>query len=140
MNETVASLTPPQRRALLTVEHNPDARLDYVVDITGEVAGPAASRIQILVTLRYVPDKFVLTPGSFGQYLRMIETLRLGSLEALATTILDDLNNELVARWCSVSLASPAAIQPGVQSHSVTLEDRQPNWSNPGLLSRLRPY
>ena len=140
MNETVASLSPPQRRALLAVEPNPDGRLDYVVDIKGEVAGPAASKIQIMVTLRYIPDKFVLTPGSFGQYLRMIETLHLGSLEVLATTILNDLNNELVSRWLSVSLASPAAIHPGVQSHSVTLEDRQPNWNNQGLLSRLRPY
>ncbi|MCH8835488.1 MAG: hypothetical protein IH925_06035, partial [Proteobacteria bacterium] len=54
--------------------------------------------------------------------------------------ILDDINNEVVARWVQVALSVPNGALPGVGNHGVMLEDRQPKWDNAALLSRLRRY
>ena len=47
------------------------------------------------------------------------------SLEALATTILGDFNNQLVARWARVVATPPEEAYPGVGAHEVMVEDRQ---------------
>lgn len=129
-----------ERRSHLAGEPNPDPRLDYVVEIKAEVATAGGGRAQAAVVLRYVPDRQVIKPGSFGQYLRVLEGLGLATLEALAAVILDDLNNELVCRWVQVTLSTATTVHPGIQSHAVVIEDRQPSWDNPGLLSRLRRF
>jgi 7-cyano-7-deazaguanine reductase len=67
-----------------------------------------------------------------------LEGAGFASLEALATAVLDDINNEVVARWVQVVISAPAPDEPGVDGHSVMLEDRQPKWENDSLLSRLR--
>ena len=59
------------------------------------------------------------------------------SLEALATTILGDFNNQLVARWARVVATAPEGAYPGVGAHEVMVEDRQPGGDNEALLSRL---
>ena len=129
-----------ERRSYLAGESNPDPRLDYVVEIKAEVATPGGAHAQTTVILRYVPYRQVIKPASFGQYLRILEGLGLPTLEAVAAIILDDLNNELVGRWVQVTLSTAAAVHPGIHSHAVVLEDRQPTWDNPGLLSRLRRF
>jgi 7-cyano-7-deazaguanine reductase len=133
-------LPPPfERRAHLTGDPNPDTRLDYLVEIKGSIAVPGSPKVQATVVLRYVPDKLVIKPETFGQYLRMVEAFNLPTLEALASVILEDLNNELVARWLQVTVTSPS-VHAGVQSHAVMLEDRQPSWENVALMARIRRY
>lgn len=127
------------RRQLLTADRNPGARLDYVVALEGGIPGDAAVGPRT-VGLRYVPDKLVLQPAAFGRYLDALAAQTWGSLEDLAVTILDDVNNEVVPRWVQATVSLPDTRHAGVESHGVILEDRQPKWDNPALLSRLRRY
>ena len=127
------------RRQLLTADGNPGTRLDYVVALEGGIPGDAQGGPRT-VGLRYVPDKLVLQPAAFGRYLEALAAETWPSLEDLAVTILDDMNNEVVPRWVQVTVSLPDTRQPGVESHGVILEDRRPKWDNPALLSRLRRY
>jgi 7-cyano-7-deazaguanine reductase len=132
--------TPHERRSHISAEPNLDTHHDYIVAIKGEITLPALAKGPAALTLRYIPDRFVIVPTSLGNYLCELESLLFDTLEAIATTILDDINNEIVARWVQVSLASPDAPHSRIQSHIVVLEDRQPGWNNPELLLRLRPF
>ena len=125
------------RRAHLTVVDNPDNRLDYVVTLAGEMRSED-SLSGFEVELRYIPDRLILEPQSFAAYLSLVASLSLESLERIAATVLDDINNEVVARWVQIAVTR----QPtdGVATHSVFLEDRQPNWRNPDILARLRRH
>lgn len=114
------------RRDHLTTAPSPDARHDYLVELSGEpVAGTR-------LTVRYVPDRLILTPPGFIAYLPALAGLE-GGLEALALGALDDLNNELVPRWAEITAERTAPLP-----HRVVVEDRQPSWDNPALLARLR--
>ena len=77
------------------------------------------------------------TDAAFGRYLETLTSVEWGSLEELATAILGDFSNELVARWMRVVMTSPEGAYPGVGTHQVMIEDRQPGWDNPALLSRV---
>ena len=123
-----------QRREKLITGANPDQRMDYVSTLSGTLVW-GDGRAQ--VTVRYVPDKLVLVSDSLGPYLVGLEETPWESLEALATAIMDDIINELVARWIQIGIAAPTSNAPGVEGHSVMLEDRQPKWENGSLLSRL---
>lgn len=113
------------RRERLTTSSNPDTRHDYLVELRGEpVAG-------LHLTVRYVPDRLVTTPDAFAAYVASVPVD--GTLEGLALAVLDDVNNELVPRWAEVT-AERAAPVP----HRVLVEDRQPNWDNPHLFSRMK--
>jgi 7-cyano-7-deazaguanine reductase len=126
-----------ERRNLLKTERNPDSKLDYVISITGHMAthGEVDSSA---VYLRYVPDRVILNPATFGRYLDALGTLDWETLEEAAAAVLNDVNNELIARWVQVSISAPDQVHPGIDRHEVLLEDRQPNWDNTGLLSRLK--
>jgi 7-cyano-7-deazaguanine reductase len=126
-----------KRRTLLVCERNPDIKLDYVISITGHMAIPGEVDSSA-IHLRYVPDKAILNPASFGRYLDTLGTLAWETLEEVAAAILNDVNNELVPRWLQVSISAPDQVHPGIDRHEVLLEDRQPNWDNAGLLSRLK--
>ncbi len=128
-----------ERRGLLATRSNPDARLDYVSALEGHIE-PAARAQRTTVGVRYVPDKLIIDPVAFGRYLGALGALPWESLETVAVTILDDINNEIVARWVQVALSAPNGAHPGLDNHGVMLEDRQPKWDNPALLSRLRRY
>ena len=128
-----------ERRGLLATQSNPDASLDYVSALEGHIA-PAGRAQRTTVGVRYVPDKLIIDPAAFGRYLGALGTLPWESLEKVAVTILDDINNEVVARWVQVALSVPNGALPGVGNHGVMLEDRQPKWDNAALLSRLRRY
>jgi NADPH-dependent 7-cyano-7-deazaguanine reductase QueF len=82
------------------------------------------------LTVEYVPDRLVLAPRALAAYLPVLEAGGWPTLEALVTTVLDDINNQLVPRWVRVSGRREAG---GVR-HAVTVADRQPGWDNPGLL------
>lgn len=125
-----------QRRETLNTSPNPDTRMDYVSSLEGSLpwrgAGPAR------ISIRYVPDRLILVPDCLAPYLAALADGHWPTLESLATAILDDLGNEVVARWAQVVITAPPAAEAGVEAHSVMLEDRQPKWSNDALLSRLR--
>jgi 7-cyano-7-deazaguanine reductase len=114
------------RRSNIRTASNPESRLDYLVSLEGSVAN-------LKVRVRYVPDETILLPGSFTEYLDVFAD-GATHVEAVASTILHDLNNELVARWVQVSVSSAGEFTP---SHRATIEDRQPKWDNPGLLARI---
>lgn len=128
-----------RRRALLETQPNPDTGHDFVVTMRGTVSGLFAHG-RATVTLRYVPDRSLLSPSSLEGYLKTIGELDWSSFEGAATVIRDDLNNEIVPRWLQVSLQAPGDTHRIVRHHDILLEDRQPKWDNPSLLSRLKLY
>ncbi len=46
----------------------------------------------------------------------------------------------LLARWVQVILTTENSAGSVLGRQRVVLEDRQPKWDNPGLLSRLESY
>lgn len=127
------------RRGRLVTTANPGTKLDYVIRLEGAMGGKP-ERNGITVDLRYVPDRTIIEPESFGRYLDTLGEIRWESLEETAVAILDDFNNQVVARWIRVAVDAPGAVQDGAGSHGVMLEDRQPRWENETLLSHLRRY
>lgn len=127
------------RRKLLTTERNPDTKLDYVISISGEIKAHGDSGVSS-VHLRYVPDRVILETSAFAHYLDALSRLPWASLEEAAAAVLNDVNNELIARWVQVVIAAPPLLHIGIDRHEVLLEDRQPKWDNAGLLSRLRRH
>jgi len=115
------------RRSHLRTADNPEPRLDYVVSLEGPLG-------DLLIRIRYVPDRQVLVPPSLTEYFAALGEAPGTHLESVAAAILHDLNNELVARWVQVQVSSSEA---SPTRHHVTIEDRQPKWDNPGLLARL---
>ncbi|NQU59232.1 MAG: hypothetical protein HQ513_18530 [Rhodospirillales bacterium] len=128
-----------KRRSFLVAERNPDIKLDYVITISGHMATHSEIDSSV-VNLRYVPDKVILQPASFGRYLDALGTMDWAALEEAAAAVLNDVNNELITRWVQVGISAPDQIHPGIDRHEVLLEDRQPNWDNAGLLSRLKRH
>ena len=59
------------RRQLLSADGNPGGRLDYVVALEGALPGDGEIGPGT-VGLRYVPDKLVLQPASFGRYMEAL--------------------------------------------------------------------
>lgn len=115
------------RRGHLTTAANPNSRTDYIVALSGKIGA------LYTVDIRYIPDEAILIPDSLATYLGTLATVQWPHLEALAASIVSDVNNELVPRWVQITVSG---ISAGM-SHRVTLEDRQPRWDNPVLLSRI---
>ena len=125
-----------ERRRHLKTRANPESRIDYVSGLMGTLRAFGHDN-PTQVRIHYVPDRLIVEPAAFGRYLEMLGAAEWDSLEALATALLGDLSNELVARWIRVAATSPEGAHPGVARHEVTIEDRQPGWDNKDLLSRL---
>ena len=85
------------------------------------------------------PDRWLIKPAVFSAYLAQVPATEDRLLEETAHLILDDLNNQLVARWVQILLNVPS-LDGGVPAHRVLLEDRQPQWDNPSLLTRVQPF
>lgn len=115
-------MPPFLRRDALTTTANPDSRHDYLVELRSTLADDVVLRI------RYVPDRLVLTPDGLVIWLARLADGK-GPLEALALAALDDLNNELVPRWAEVAVERRSPL-----FQRVVVEDRQPDWDNPALL------
>jgi len=118
-----------ERRSLLASRDNPNKALDYIVTL--EALSPDKTT---RMSLRYIPDRLILQSDSFAPYIQALFNNGAQSIEDHAATLVEDINNELVTRWVQVV----AFEDKGQDSqHSVVLEDRQPQWNNPHLLSRL---
>jgi len=124
------------RRTLIQVTSNPNLNLDYVTGFEGRIGAPAYEN-PVEIVLRYVPDRLILEVVSFETYLKTIEQNSWDSLEEMAVTVLDDIRNELVARWVQVIVKTRPHAHAHLQRHTITLEDYQPNWDNEELLSHL---
>ena len=125
-----------ERRKLLKTGPNPDETLDYVSGLQGTLHVLGQGK-PAHIAIRYVPDRLILDPDSFGRYLAVLSSLDWEALEAVAAAVLGDLSNQLVARWVLVAATAPEGTYPGLGAHKVQVEDRQPGWDNPSLLSRL---
>lgn len=127
------------RRDLLVTQNNPARRMDYIITLNQQLKVDGFDN-RIRLVIRYVPDAHILDKAAIGPYIEMIENTPWANLESLARTLLDDFANELVARWVEVAVAenSPDP-ELGTFGYGITMEDRQPTWSNPELLNRLRP-
>lgn len=126
------------RRGHLATRANPSPGLDFVVTHGAKLRIEGLPG-QVALTLRYVPDRLVVAPEAFEAYLAALSGEHWCCLEEVAAAVLEDLNNQLVARWVHATLG----VQPGPgrfhEAHRVMLEDRQPGWDNPALLARLKP-
>lgn len=118
----------PRRRAQLSFRPNPARKIDSLNMIAGRM--PAT---QVRVILRYVPGKLFLEHRSFDRYLTELAPVAKQGIEELAYAILDDLNNEMVPRWIEIIVELD-------DGNKVLVEDRQPGWDNPALLSRLARF
>jgi 7-cyano-7-deazaguanine reductase len=121
-----------QRRAVLAPQNNPDRNIDFVSSLSGSMT---ALDGVVAVTLRYVPDAQTVTPADFAAYLKTLEGIDWPSHENLATTILQDVSNELVPRWVQVVTCRAGTEER--PEHKVLVEDRQPKWENAALLASL---
>ncbi len=123
---------PVTRRGILETRANPQTALDYLVAIDATAASPGRT-----IHLRYVPDKLLLRPDSFGTYLTMLTGSSDTPPEEHAITIIEDINNEVVPRWVQVQVRStPEDRRAAVNGYRVVVEDRQPNWDNPNIIPR----
>jgi len=120
------------RRSLLSSTPNPDRLLDYVCSLGSPVDTNIAD-YAIQFRVRYVPDRVILCRDSLNDYLSQTGCLSWLSLEEYAVTILNDINDELIARWIEVTLS----LEVEGHIHEVKLEERQPDWEDQGILARL---
>jgi hypothetical protein len=117
-----------QRRDLLETTPAPQPRHDAVVILE---EGCIGARLR----LRYVPDRDVLMPESLGHYVNALAQMTFSSLEEMAQTILEDINDQVIPSWLEITLRRST----GDTHHEVRIEDRQPSWKDRGLLDRLAP-
>lgn len=129
-------MTPNERRLLLSTAPNPDPKSDYLVTV--EASFLVRLQTEIDVVLRFVPDRDILASESLDTYLARLSEADFPGLEAIATTILADVNDRIVPKWVQVEVATVFDQAVGVHRHAVLAEDRQPRWDNPALLSRLK--
>jgi hypothetical protein len=108
------------RRAALAPVAAPAGRIEYAVRMEAAFAGGE-------LVLLYVPDRHTLHPAALDAYLALLHPA--SPTEEMGLMIMEDLVNELVCRWLRVTLTK--------KGKTIILEDRQPQWSNPDLLSRL---
>lgn len=124
------------RRKLINPVPNPRKDGEYIVQLIHKLA-PMDLEAQSGVELRlyYVPDRLVTGVDDYHTYLSHFETNESGysSYEELGSDIIDDLNNELVPKWIHLHIIAEHAHT----IHRVKFEERQPNWDNVFLLSRL---
>ncbi|MBL6934207.1 MAG: hypothetical protein ISR48_02235 [Alphaproteobacteria bacterium] len=138
-NSSALIYDPLKRRELLSVSPNPGVTTDYVVTLESRVDSPPDGWSGN-VLLRYVPDKQILDAESFLDYTRALGGRAWPSPEDIAVAIQDDVNNELVARWTRITVTTDANSGSALAGHSITVEDRQPQWDNRPLLDGLRRY
>lgn len=124
------------RRNLIKVSANPNPKLDYVSGFEGKISPVALDHPAELI-IRYVPDRLILLADGFDTYLGSLEQALWPSLEELAVVLLDDIRNEVVARWVQVNLKYQPTRHPHLNRQVITLEDYQPDWDNDILLSHL---
>ncbi len=121
-----------RRRSILETSRNPKSRLDYTIGLERRLSVPGLAE-NIQLTVRYIPDIFVLNTESFDEYCALLAEKEWESLEAVTGTIIDDFNNELIPRWIEVSLKT--RLPGGETDYEVVMDDRQPSWTRQALLT-----
>ena len=125
------------RRKLIQPSKNPRKDSDYIIQLKHKLApkGLDAAR-GVELKLFYIPDKLIVGAQDYDKYLLYFETKvdDYNSFEKLGSDIIDDLNNELIPKWIHLSITAEHA----QTMHSLSFEERQPNWDNSFLLSRLK--
>ncbi|MBT3552840.1 MAG: hypothetical protein HOF70_17200 [Rhodospirillaceae bacterium] len=125
------------RRSHIKTTPNPDERLDYVITLTGTL-GFRAAESSCQFSIRYIPDKLIISQASFAAYLDAVGEVEWANLEEAATAMLEDMGNEVVARWMQIkAVLSEDGGGTAALSHQIVLEDKQPQWDNASLLARL---
>lgn len=128
---TAPPLSPVERRAPLQTAANPAGTADTLVILTAE------PHPGLRITLRYVPDRWIVTGAGVKSYLDALLNApgwTGAGPEALAAAVLDDIANECVPRWAEVQAETDTPL-----AHSALASERQPGWDNPALLARLPP-
>ena len=126
------------RQSGIATTPNPIPQTDYLCHLSGKLTSSTGQ--SILLDLRYVPDKWILLPAALADYLHALNTPAQEALELTAQLLLDDLNNQLVARWLQIVLQGPPEPATDITAHRILLEDRQPQWDNPALLHRIAGF
>jgi hypothetical protein len=126
------------RRETLRPIANPGGGRDYVITLRGTL-GRSHDAGAICIILRYVPDRIILEPENFSEYLDYIDSLNWETLEAITVAIVDDIGNQLVTRWAQVTLRHTTGNTQTTTDHDIIVEDIQPGWRNDDLLYRLPP-
>jgi len=118
---------------------NPCRAREYFVICKNDFTLAGAGKISVDVT--FIPDSAILNRQSYNAYLENIFAGAGGDLilETLAEKIIEDLSNELVPFWISVRILLESQSGNSSSLHQAILEDRQPGWDNPGLLSQVGP-
>ncbi|MBT6607847.1 MAG: hypothetical protein HOB37_05200 [Rhodospirillaceae bacterium] len=127
-----------KRRAVLKGLDTPGGGADYVTGIQGQLTLTGFDH-PVSIAIRYVPDRYVVTPESFQAYLETLEALTWNTLEEVAVAAAKDISNELLTRWAQANLRTGDPENDQALTHDVTIEDRQPGWRNDDLLYRLTP-
>lgn len=127
-----------RRQSGIATTPNPIPQTDYLCHLSGKLTSSGGQTIS--VDLRYVPDKWILLPSALSDYLHSLNPPDKEALELTAQVVLDDLNNQLVARWLQIVLTGPRESGADITAHRILLEDRQPQWDNPALLHRIAGF
>jgi len=126
------------RRSLLAPTANPDPSHDYLSTLTCDAIHQRIGKLNL--TIRYIPDRLILTQNSLDTYLTAFNGLDLNTVEQATLILLDDINDSLIPRWIEVSVTDDnMSDSTPMFGHSATVEDRQPGWDNPRLIARLGP-
>lgn len=118
-----------RRREAIACADNPSPDRDYLVSLQFDLALPPPNAAACLGRLVLVPDRQILAPDGLDAYLALLAPEAGHGLEATAVRMFDDLNNQLIPRWISLSLSDGR--------RSVKLQDGQPSWRNDSLQATL---
>lgn len=118
-----------RRREAIGCTDNPSPDRDYLVSLQFDLALPSPNAGACLGQLVMVPDRQILAPDGLDAYLALVASEAGHALEAMAVRMFDDLNNQLIPRWISLSLSDGR--------RSVKLQDGQPSWRNDSLQATI---
>jgi hypothetical protein len=124
------------RRALIVPEAAPARAAPYLVELERSLACPAISKQPILLRLRYMPEKWAITPAHLKRYLAACEKEKPPSLEILGDMLVSDLHNELIPFFLEIELSYEA----GGTRHRLLRQERQPDWEDDAILNRLSHF
>lgn len=117
------------RRNLIELTPVPQPRHDALVVLNMEIDG-------IAIRLRYVPDRDLIGQASFAKYLHAAFAQPAASLLAQAQTVLEDVSDQVIPCWLEVRLERSNG--DGLLEQAI-IEDKQPRWNDPGVLTRIGP-
>jgi len=125
-----------KRRSLIQTKDNPDPTHDYLCELRCQVLIRRPNEHKVTLVLRYVPDATLLSTFDMETYFDHLAEQEWHSLEAIALSVLEDINNEVIPRWVQVSVAFKPRREDAISSE-VTVEDHQPDWKNSHLMERV---